>query len=89
MTTTVVVTHAVKDIDQWLKGENRARLFPSFCSSYRIFKHADGKRVSIVGENVDLAKMEAVLSTPEGAAAKGEDTVIEPIEVYVEVEGGK
>ena len=33
--------------------------------------------------------MQAVLSTPEGAAAKAEDTVIDPIEVYIEVEGGK
>ena len=87
--TTVVVTHAVGDMEQWLKGNNRARLFPNFCSSYRIFKHADGKRVSIVGEGVDLAKMQAVLSTPEAATAKAEDSVIDPIEVYIEVEGAK
>jgi hypothetical protein len=87
--TTVVVTHAVGDIEQWLKGNNRERLFPNFCSSYRIFKHVDGKGVSIVAEGVDLAKMQALLSTPEGAAAKAEDTVIDPIEVYIEVAGGK
>ena len=87
--TSVVVTHAVGDMEQWLKGNNRARLFPNFCSSYRIFKHADGERVSIVGEGVDLAKMQAMLSTPEAATAKAEDTVIDPIEVYIEVEGAK
>lgn len=87
--TAVVVTHAVGDVDQWLKGNNRERLFPKFCSSYRIFRHADGKGVSIVAEGVDLAKMQALLSTPEAAAAKAEDTVIDPIEVYIEVEGGK
>jgi hypothetical protein len=87
--TSVVVTHAVGDMEQWLKGNNRARLFPNFCSSYRIFKHADGERVSIVGEGVDLAKMQAVLSTPEAATAKAEDSVIDPIEVYIEVDGGK
>jgi hypothetical protein len=87
--TTVVVTHAVGDMEQWIKGNNRARLFPNFCSSYRIFKHADGKHVSIVCESVDLTKMKALLSTPEAARAGAEDTVIEPIEIYIEVEGGK
>jgi len=87
--TAVVVTHAVGDFEQWLKAGNRERLFPKFCSSYRLFKHADGKSVSVVAEGVDLAKMQALLSTPEGAAAKAEDTVIDPIEVYIEVEGGK
>jgi hypothetical protein len=87
--TTVVATHAVGDIEQWLKGNNRAQLFPNFCSSYRIFKHVDGKRVSIVAEDVDLAKMQAMLSTPDAAKAKAEDTVIDPIEIYIEVDGGK
>src|SRR6478752_7274636 len=87
--TTVVVTHAVGDMEKWLKSNNRARLFPNFCSSYRIFKHADGKRVSIVAEGVDLAKMKEMFSTPEAARAEAEDTVIEPIEIYIEVEGGK
>jgi hypothetical protein len=87
--TTVVATHAVGNMDQWLDGHNRERLFPNFCSSHRIFKHADGKRVSIVFEDVDLDKLKATMGTPEAAAAKAEDTVIDPIEIYIEVEGGK
>ena len=86
--TAVVATHAVGDMDKWNDGQNRAKLFPHFCSSYRIFKHADGKRVSIVWEGVDLDKMKAMLSGPEGLAAEAEDTMIHPIEVYVEVSGG-
>jgi hypothetical protein len=87
--TTVVATHAVENMDRWLGGHNREKLFPNFCSSYRIFKHADGKRVSIVLEGVDLDKLKATLGTPAAAAAKAEDTVIDPIEIYIEVEGGK
>ena len=88
--TTVVITHAVGNMDTWLAGgESRKALFANFCSSYRVFKHVDGKRISIVGENVDLAKMQALLSAPETAAEKAKHTVIDPVDVYVEVEGGK
>lgn len=86
--TTVVATHSVGSIDQWLNGKDRARLFPNFCTSYRLFKHPDGKRVAIVWEGVDLGKMKATLESPEGAAAKSADTVMEPIEIFIEVEGG-
>ena len=88
--TTVVITHAVGNIETWLAGEDsRKAVFANFCSGHRIFKHVDGKRVSIVCENVDLAKMEATLGAPETDAAKAKHSVIDPVEVYVEVEGGK
>ena len=87
--TTVVATHLVERMDQWLKGKDREKLFPTFSSSYRLFKHADGKRVAIVWEGVDLGKMEATLGSPEGTAAKTADTVVDPIEVFIEIEGGK
>ena len=87
--TTVVAIHSVGSMDQWLKGNDRKKLFPTFCSSYRLFRHADGNRVAIVWEGVDLGKMKAALDSPEGAAAKAADTVIDPVEVFIEVEGGK
>lgn len=87
--TTVVVTHEVGDMDTWLGGgEDRKAMFADFCSNYRIFRHTDGNKVSIVAENVDLAKMNALLSTPAAAAAEAKHTVIEPLEVYIEVDGG-
>ncbi len=87
---TVVATLAVGNMDTWLKGgDERKALFKDFCSSYRIFRHAEANRVSIVAENVDLAKMKAMLGTPENAALRAKHTVIDPIEVYIEVEGGK
>ncbi len=33
--------------------------------------------------------MKTTLSTPETQAAKAKHTVIDPIEIYVEVDGGK
>ena len=89
--TAVVVTHAVGNIDTWLKGgADRKELFAKFCSSYRIFRHPDeASRVSIVCENVDLAKLKATMETAETNAAKTKHTVIDPIEIYIEVDGGK
>ena len=88
--TAVVVTHAVGNIDTWLKGgADRKELFAKFCSSHRIFRHPDDpNRVSIVCENVDLAKLKATLDTAETNAAKAKHTVIDPLEVYMEVDGG-
>lgn len=87
--TAVVVTHAVGNIDTWLKGaDERRAFFTSFSSSYRIFRHAKTDRVSIVWEDVDIDRMEALLSSPEGKAAKAAHTVVDPLEVFIEVEGG-
>jgi hypothetical protein len=76
--TAVVVTHAVGSIDTWLKGgTNWKEVFPKFCSSYRIFRHPDdANRVSIVCENVDLAKMKTTMDTAETNTVKAKDTVI-------------
>lgn len=88
--TTVVISHAVGNMDTWLKGsEERKVLFSKYCSGYRIFRQEGTNRVSIVCENVDLGKMQAAMSAPEIAKAKSAHTVIDPLEVYIEVAGGK
>ncbi len=87
--TTVVATHAVGDMDTWLGGgDERKAVFANFCTGYRIFRHADKDHASIVFEGVDLEKMKAILGSPETAAAKAKHTVIDPVEIYIEVEGG-
>ncbi len=87
--TTVVVTHAVGDMDTWLAGGNeRQELFKGFSSGYRIFRHAEKSEVSIVLEGVDLEKMKATLGTSETAEAKAKHTVIEPVQIYIEIERG-
>jgi hypothetical protein len=88
--TAVVVTHAVGNMDTWLGGgDERKTLFADFSSGYRIFRHADADRVSVVWEDVDLEKMNALLRSPKGRAAEAAHTVVEPIEIFIEVEGGK
>ncbi len=87
--TTVVATHAVGDMDTWLAGgSERQEVFKGFSSGYRIFRHAEKNEVSIVWEGVDLEKMKATLESSETANAKARHTVIDPVEVYVEVEDG-
>jgi hypothetical protein len=49
---------------------------------------AQANRVSIVCENVDLAKLKAAMDTAEIKALMAKHTVIEPVEVYIEVDGG-
>jgi hypothetical protein len=87
--TTVIISHSVGDMDTWLKGgEDRKALFSKVCSSYRIFKQDGANRVSIVCENVDLARMQEVMNASETAKAKVAHTVIDPLEVYIDIPGG-
>jgi len=87
--TTVVASHAVGNMDTWLAGgDQRKALFANFCSSYRIFRQADANRVSLVFEDADLETMTTMLASPEAVQAKAKHTVIEPVEIYVEIDGG-
>jgi hypothetical protein len=87
--TTVVATHAVGDMKTWLKGgDERKALFKGFCSSYRVFTHATKDRACLVFNDVNLEKMKAAMNSPETAAGKAKHTVIDPIEIYIEVDGG-
>ncbi len=87
--TTVVATHAVGDMDTWLAGgSQRQELFKGFSSGYRIYRHAEKNEVSIVFEGVDLEKMKAMLGSSEAAEAKARHTVVEPVEIYLEIEDG-
>jgi hypothetical protein len=88
--TSVVMSHAVGNMDTWLGGgESRKKVFGNFCSGHRIFKHVEADRVTIVCENVDMSKMQATIDDPETDKAKAAHTVIEPIDVYIEVEGSQ
>lgn len=87
--TTVVASHAVGDMDTWLAGgDHRKALFANFCSSYRIFRHASENRVSIVLEGADLEKMRALINSDEGKAARAKHSVLDPIEIHIEIDGG-
>jgi hypothetical protein len=84
----VIATHAVGNMNTWLAGgSERAELFKGFCSGYRIYRQQNENKVAIVWENADMQKLEAALTHPDTQKAKDKHTVLDPIEVYVEVEG--
>jgi hypothetical protein len=86
----VIATHGVGNMETWLAGgADRAEIFKGFSSGYRIYRHPKENRVAIVWENADMAKLEAALSSPETEKAKAKHTVREPVDIYVEVEGGR
>jgi hypothetical protein len=86
----VIATHAVGNMDTWLAGgPDRAELFKQFCSSYHVYRHPKDNKVALVWENADLQKLEATLGHPDTEKAKSRHTVLDPIEIYVEVEGGR
>ena len=86
----VIATHGVGNMETWLAGgAERAEIFKQFSSGYRIYRHPKDNKVAIVWENADLPKLEAALAHPDTEKAKAKHTVREPIDVYVEVEGGR
>jgi hypothetical protein len=82
----VIATHAVGNIDTWLAGgEERKALFSKFCRAYRVYRHPAQAKVSLVFESADMAKLEATLAEPATVALKAKHTVLDPIEVHLEV----
>jgi hypothetical protein len=84
----IVITHAVKDVDTWLKGkEERATLFGLFATNVTDHVAMDGSNnVAITADIHDLAGAMAVMASPspEQAAAGERHGVIKPIAVHVE-----
>ena len=69
----VVATHAVGNMETWLAGaEERAEIFRQF---------------AIAWENADLDKLQAALADPDTETAKSRHSVLDPVELYLEVEG--
>src|SRR5262249_49124913 len=85
----VIAVHAVGNLDTWLGKDNRPGLFTQFCSSYRLYRLPDQAKVAVLSENVDMPKLQRLLGSPEALAAKKADTVLDPIEIFVELEGAR
>jgi len=84
----VVITHAVKDVETWLKGkEERATMFGRFATNVTDYVAMDGsKNVAITADIHDMAGAQAVMASPspEQAAAGERHGVIAPIMVHIE-----
>ena len=91
--TFVSITHEVKDKDVWLAAwtgpNSRREMFAeNGAGAVKIFSSPDDpKRVGLFVEVLDMDAMGAWLNSPEGAAAKAEDGVIDStIRVMTEVQ---
>lgn len=87
----VVAVHAVGNLETWLGEDNRPALFKQFCSSYRIYRLPNQAKVAIVWENVDMAKLQRFVGAhkAEAEAAKRADTILDSLELFVELEGAR
>ena len=69
----IVITHAVKDVDTWLKGKaERVAVFSPFASNVTDYVAMDGsKNVAVTADIHDMAGAQAIMSSPspEQAAA--------------------
>lgn len=81
---TMIVTHEVEDFDRWLaawQGEpSRHELFANHgVASTRVFQNVDDPNLTaVLVEVTDMGALQAMLSSPEGEAAKAEDGVKSP-----------
>lgn len=91
-TTTVAITHNVKDADHWLAAwqgeESRHDDFARHgVANVRVFQNPEApKKIGLLVDVADMAAFEAFLNSDEGAAAKAEDGVIDKgMGFYMEV----
>ena len=85
----VIATHAVGNMNTWLAGSGaRGDLHAVLQRLPHLpARHREQGRARL--ENADLQKLEAALAHPDTEKAKARHTVLEPIDLYVEVEGGR
>lgn len=83
---TVLITHEVDDVQNWLSSPNRAPFFDQLGYTVRTFTDtANDHRVGLIVEGPGLDPLLQAVQTPEGAAALNSDGVrLETIQTYVE-----
>ena len=84
----VVITHAVVDIERWLKGkEERATVLGRVATNVTDHVAMDGSNnIAITGDVHDMAGAQAMLASPspEVAALQKKHGDIQPIMAYIE-----
>jgi muconolactone delta-isomerase len=83
----IVITHAVQDVDRWLKGKaERAAALPGAGNVTDLVAMDGSKQAAVAFDFADLDALKAVVSSmpPEVAAQAESHGVIMPMTVYVE-----
>jgi hypothetical protein len=86
--TRIVITHAIKDVETWLKGKaERPAAFSPFATNVTDHVAMDGSNtIAITADVHDLAGARAMLATPppEVAALMEQHGVIPPVTAHIE-----
>ena len=84
----MVITHAVVEIDRWLKGKaERVEIISKYATNVTDHVAADGSNnVAITADIHDMAGLQELMASPspEDTAAQERHGVIQPITVYIE-----
>jgi hypothetical protein len=85
----VVLTHAVQDLDRWLRGkaERASAIESATGSNVTDYVAQDGStHIAITADVADLGAMQAMLGSPppEVLAVMEAHGVVQPVTVYVE-----
>jgi hypothetical protein len=87
----IIVTHAVVDVERWLKGkaDRAAAIEAASGSNVTDYVAQDGSNnIAVSADVTDLAAAQAMLSSPppEVAATMEEHGVIPPFTAYIEAD---
>ena len=84
----IVITHAVKDMETWLKGKaERADVISAYATHVTDHVAMDGSNnIAVTADVHDMAGAQAMMASPspEDAAAMERHGVIPPLTVYIE-----
>ena len=84
----LVITHAVVDIERWLKGkQERAADIGPYATNITDYVAMDGSNnIAVTADIHDMAGLQALMDapSPEDAAAEQRHGVIQPMTVYIE-----
>jgi hypothetical protein len=84
----IVITHAVTDVETWLKGKaERVAMFSPFASNITDHVAMDGSNnVAITADVHDMAGAQTIMAspTPEQAAVAERHGVIQPVMAHIE-----
>jgi len=84
----IVITHAVVDIERWLKGKDeRAAVISAYATQVTDYVAMDGSNnIAVTADVHDMAGAQAMMASPspEDAAAMERHGVLPPLMVYVE-----
>jgi hypothetical protein len=84
----MVITHAVVEIDRWLKGKaERVEIISKYATNVTDHVAADGSNnVAITADIHDMEGLQELMASPspEDTAAQERHSVIQPITAYLE-----